>query len=442
MKESVTNRTAYGWGGVSHGAPGRTLAPASASDLKVIFDSNQSSAFLGRGLGRSYGDCALNADGVLIDCRFLNRFLSFDPSSGILECEAGVSILEINRLLTIEGWMLPVVPGTQYVTIGGAIANDIHGKNHIRQGSFGAHLISLRLGRSNGEILECSAEANSALFAATIGGLGLTGLILSAKLQLRPVRSLLMDSHRIPFKNLAMLFSLAAEHMESWEYHLAWLDPAAECLAGTYIIANHVDQPGNLKWPRRRRIRLGLLTGLPTDLPGRILMKSANLYYRKGLRPGVRKASAESLLYPLDRFPDWNALFGKPGFFQYQCVLPQEAAQKVLDEMLSVVTDSGQPVSLAVGKWFGPCSSPGLLSFPTPGFTVALDFANRGPATRHLLDSLDKVVADYGGRLYPAKDARMPAALFRRGYPELEQFTQQIDPYFMSDFWRRMEQSV
>lgn len=170
-------------------------------------------------------------------------------------------------------------------------------------------------------------------------------------------------------------------------------------------------------------------------------MKSANLYYRRGIRTGTRQVSAESVLYPMDRLPEWNALFGKPGFFQYQCVLPEAAALTGLDEMLSVVDSNGQPVSLAVGKWFGPLSSPGLMSFPAPGFSVALDFANRGPGTLSLLDSLDKVVAGNGGRLYPAKDARMPATLFESGYPELEKFKLQIDPHFASDFWRRMRQS-
>lgn len=447
----MTSRTAFGWAGVSHGAPGRTFAPASSRDLRQIFTEEEPRSYLGRGLGRSYGDCALNAGGVVIDCRFLNRFISFDKESGVLECEAGVSLLEINRLLTDTGWILPVVPGTQFVSIGGAIANDVHGKNHIREGSFGRHVISVEIIRSNGDKLECSPGNNSELFAATIGGLGLTGLILSAKLQLRPIQSLLMTSSRMEFENLKMLFSLAAEHFEPWEYHVAWLDPAAGCRKGHYIVANHEERPGkgrqgkgrqgDLNWPRRRYIRFGPLAGLSTDLPGRLLMKSANLYYRRGIATGTRQVPAESVLYPLDRLPEWNMLFGKPGFFQYQCVLPGAAALTGLEEMLNVVDGNGQSVSLAVGKWFGPLTSPGLISFPSPGFSVALDFANRGQETLRLMDSLDKVIAGNGGRLYPAKDARMPATLFESGYPELEKFAGQTDPHFASDFWRRMNQS-
>lgn len=442
MKESVTNLSFFGWGGVSHGSPDCIFAPASASDLQDMFANRQYRSFLGRGLGRSYGDSALNSGGALIDCRFLDRFLSFDPASGVLECEAGVSILDINHLLTTAGWMLPVVPGTQYVTIGGAIANDVHGKNHIQQGSFGAHVISLNLVRSDGETQECSIENNSGLFAATIGGLGLTGLILSAKLQLRPVQSLLMKTNRTPFENLKELFSLAREQRDSWEYHVAWLDPDAACRSGHYMTADHVNRQGDLCWSRRRPVNTGLLADVASDLPGRWLMKAGNFWYRKGLRPSVGNASVESELYPLDRLPEWNSFFGKPGFFQHQCVLPEESALLATEALLIAIYESGLKVSLAVGKWFGHRTSPGLLSFPMPGFSLALDFANRGLETRQLLDSLDKIVASHGGRIYPAKDARMPAAMFADGYPELEKFSQYLDPLFASDFWRRMEQSA
>jgi FAD/FMN-containing dehydrogenase len=432
----------HGWAGTNHGSPHHVLAPASVGDFKQIFATGKHGSLLACGLGRSYGDCALNENGTLIDCRFLNNFLSFDPESGVLECEAGVSLLEINRLLTSAGWMLPVTPGTQFVTIGGAIANDVHGKNHPREGSFGTHVTALKIARSNGEVLKCSLENNEALFAATIGGLGLTGLILSAKLQLRPLKSLSMDVNRIPFENLAELFALVSRHIDSWEYHTAWMDPAAGCRKGHYILANHSVEPGNLNWSERRSLPLGLLAGLPSDLPGRLFMKAANLWFRKGVRSGHRQDSMVSTLYPLDRIPDWNLLFGKPGFFQYQCVFPEAVAQSALDELLKVIGDSGQVVTLAVGKWFGTRSTPGLLSFPLPGFSVALDFVNNGSVTRRLLDSLDSIVGACNGRLYPAKDGRMPSSLFADTYPALEKFGQQLDPLFVSDFWRRMEQRV
>jgi len=435
----VTVQVSHGWGGTSNGAPDRVLTPASAKDLAQIFTTQDNGPFLGRGLGRSYGDSALNTGGTLIDCRFLDRFLSFDTQYGVLECEAGVSIAAINQVFVSKGWILPVVPGTQLVTIGGAIANDVHGKNHVQEGSFGTHLVSMKLIRSNGEVLDCDPETNAELFAATIGGLGLTGMVVSAKIQLRPIQSLSMSVNHIPFKNLAELFSLANGHRESWEYHAAWMDPAAACRKGLYIIGRHSDQQGPLDWPRPRALPLGPLAGLPTDLPGRLFMKAANSWYRRGIRTGQRQASLESVLYPLDRLPDWNALFGKPGFFQHQCVLPEAVALSAFDELLKVVENGGQTVSLAVGKWFGPRQSPGLLSFPAPGFSLAMDFANRGAVTQRLLDELDRVVADCSGRPYPAKDARMQSSLFKTAYPALQQFRQHLDPFLASDFWRRME---
>jgi len=432
----------FGWGGVSQGMPASVLAPEAPWMLKQSLEGGGHGTYLGCGLGRSYGDCALNTAGTLIDCRSMNRILSFDTDSGILECLAGASLLEINHSTAAQGWMLPVVPGTQFVTIGGAIANDIHGKNHVCQGTFGMHVIAVKLLRSDGKFVVCHAWKNADLFAATIGGLGLTGLIVSARLQLRPVKSLKMITNRRPFSGLDMLFSLVAEQSESWEYQVAWFDPTARCRKGHYITANHSENPGDLDWPHRLRIRLGYLGKLPTDLPGRFLMKSANIYYRNFLSHGEGLASAEAVLYPMDRIPEWNKLFGRQGFFQYQCVLPEVTAASALDELLGIVESNGQPASLAVGKWFGHRSSPGLLSFPLPGFSIALDFANRGQATRRLLDSLDRVIDDFDGRLYPAKDARMPAALFRKAYPDLETFVQQIDPLFISDFWRRMDPAI
>lgn len=438
----MKTRTAHGWGGVSHGVPIHTIAPASAGELRQVFAGGEHGSCLGRGLGRSYGDCALTSGGTLIDCRFLDHFLSFDPENGILECEAGVTIYDINRLFIASGWMLPVSPGTQFVTIGGAISNDIHGKNHVRESSFGAHLIAFKLVRSDGEVLECSTGNNASLFAATIGGIGLTGLIVSAKIQLRPIRSLMMNSKRARFDSLAELFGLASENSGAWEYQIAWMDPAAGCRTGFYMTANHSDQPGELQWPEHRRLSPGILGSLPTDLPGRLLMKTANFVYRTGFSIGSQHQSVESVLYPLDRMPDWNLLFGKTGFFQYQCVFPETVAESAVDDLLKVIGDNRHMVTLAVGKWFGSRLSPGLLSFPLPGFSIALDIANKGAATHRLLDSLDDVVASFEGRLYPAKDGRMPSALFAGGYPELELFEQHIDPKMASDFWRRMEQSA
>jgi FAD/FMN-containing dehydrogenase len=442
QENTVSRRYFSGWGGTRRSAPRQVIAPTSADHLIQALTANKQDSFLAHGLGCSYGDSALNADGLLIDCRFLDHFLAFDNDSGVLECESGVTVLQINRLLVPCGWMLPVTPGTQFVTIGGAIANDVHGKNHLHQGTFGTHTKSLQLARSDGSLLECSAANNAELFAATIGGLGLTGLILKAKLQLQRVFSLTMQVKRIPCKDLAALFSIATEHRDAWQYHSVWLDPARGCRRGLYIAANHDQRPGDLNWPRRRPIGLGALAGVPSDLAGRLLMGAGNLWYRRGTRTGTHVAPAASILYPLDRVPGWNALFGKPGFYQHQCVLPEPVYPAALEELLKAIADHDQTPSLAVGKWFGSRPSSGLLSFPTPGFSLALDFANRGAETRRLLDQLDRIVASHSGRLYPAKDARMSATVFASGYPNLEQFAETIDPRFSSDFWRRMEPAL
>ena len=436
----MSHRSYAGWGGTNQSAPRQILASNSTNHLVQTLAANKQDSFLAHGLGRSYGDSALNAGGLLIDCRFLDHFLAFDSDSGVLECETGVTILQINRLLTPCGWMLPVTPGTQFVTVGGAIANDVHGKNHLQQGTFGTHIESLQLARSDGELLECSAADNSELFAATIGGLGLTGLILKAKLQLRRVNSLTMQVKRLPYNDLATLFAIAGEHRDTWQYQSVWLDPASGCRSGHYIAANHETRPGDLHWPRQRSLALDALAAVPSTLAGRLLMKAGNLWYRKGIRTGTHPASATSVLYPLDHISGWNALFGRPGFYQHQCVLPEPVCRAALEELLTAIADRGQTPTLAVGKWFGTRPSPGLLSFPTPGFSLALDFANCGSNTHRLLDQLDHIVASYGGRLYPAKDARMSAKVFASGYPALEQFAENIDPRFSSDFWRRMEQ--
>lgn len=430
-----------GWAGTIGSTPRQVLAATSVDQLTRALASNKDDPFLAHGLGRSYGDSALNADGLLIDCRFLDNFLDFDPETGVLHCEPGVTVGQINELLSVTGWLLPVTPGTQFVTIGGAIANDVHGKNHMQQGSFGAHILALKLYRSDGRILTCSATDNADLFAATIGGLGLTGLILAATIQLRPIRSLSMRVNRIPFASLDELFVAASEQPDSWEYQTAWFDPGTGCQSGHYILANHEDQSSDLKWPTKHSLAFGWLARLPTSLPGRALMQAGNLWYRKGLAMGPGTESAASVLYPLDRLPGWNALFGKAGFYQHQCLLPEPVAQEASAELLGAIAKGSQAPTLAVGKWFGPRLSPGLLSFPAPGFSLALDFVNRGQVTERILDQLDQIVACYGGRVYPAKDARMSADFFASSYPQLEQFVGQVDPRFSSDFWRRMGQA-
>jgi FAD/FMN-containing dehydrogenase len=392
---------------------------------------------LAGGLRRSYGDSCINDGGSLIEMTGLDRFIRFDRNLGLLEADAGVSLAEILKLVIPAGFFLPVTPGTKFVTLGGAIANDVHGKNHHRAGTFGRWIRSLALLRSDGS--EHLLPDASSLFAATVGGLGLTGIITRATLQLVPITSTNMTVETIPFGNLAEFFALSAESDASHDYTVAWID----CLAkgdklgrGIFTRARfatdgayHVKPPGG--------------PTVPFDAPGFVLNRLSigafnEAYFRLAGRARLATVSYDPFFYPLDAIGGWNRLYGPRGFYQYQSVVPPGAAAAATADMLRAISDAGQGSFLAVLKTFGDVASPGLLSFPRQGTTLALDFANRGGPTLWLLDKLDAIVREAGGRLYPAKDGRLPPAMFRAGYPALDQFTTQMDRGMSSTFWRRM----
>jgi FAD/FMN-containing dehydrogenase len=388
--------------------------------------------------GRSYGDSCLNDGAALLDVAGLARFISFDESRGLLRCEAGVTLADILALAVPRGWFLPVRPGTRWVSVGGAIANDIHGKNHHRAGTFGTHVTCFELLRSSGERVLCSPESNPELYRATIGGLGLTGLILWAELRLKPVPGAAIAMERIRFPRLQGFFELSA-HDHDYEYTVAWID----CLArgrrqgrGLFMRGDHAEGASRLPPPGRR---LSIPVDLPSGLINRVTLTGFNaLYYRSQLRSTRRSiVGYEPFFFPLDGIADWNRLYGSKGLLQYQCVVP-EPAEAVLTAVLDQVAGSRETPSLAVLKRFGTLPSPGMLSFPRPGITLAIDFANRGPSTLALLERLDGLVADGGGAVYPAKDARMSAASFRRFFPAWSSFAPYVDPKFSSSFWRRV----
>jgi FAD/FMN-containing dehydrogenase len=388
--------------------------------------------------GRSYGDSCLNDGAALLDVAGLARFISFDESRGLLRCEAGVTLADILALAVPRGWFLPVLPGTRWVSVGGAIANDIHGKNHHRAGTFGTHVSCFELLRSSGERVLCSPESNRELYQATIGGLGLTGLILWAEVRLKPVPGAAIAMERIRFPRLQGFFELSA-HDQDYEYTVAWID----CLArgsrqgrGLFMRGDHAAGASRLPPPGRR---LSIPVGLPSGLINRVTLAGFNaLYYRSQLRSKRHSTVGyEPFFFPLDGIADWNRLYGSKGLLQYQCVIP-EPAEAVITAVLDQVAGSRETPSLAVLKRFGPLPSPGMLSFPRPGITLAIDFANRGPSTLALLERLDGLVADEGGAVYPAKDARMSAASFRRFFPAWSSFAPYVDPKFSSSFWRRV----
>jgi L-gulonolactone oxidase len=398
----------------------------------------QPGRWLGGGLRRSYGDVGQNSGNRIIDMRHVDRFIAFDREQGLLDAEAGVSLLDAIAVTVPHGWFPATVPGTQFVTLGGAIANDVHGKNHHRNGTFGTNVESFGLARSDGRILNCSRTENADLFAATIGGLGLTGLITQARLRLAKIGSAWLDVENITFHDLETFLALSRESEAAWEHTVAWFDcMGSKAGRGIFSRANWRND-GNYSAPAARPL------SMPIQAPGWILnglsISAFNaLYYRlKKSRAGLQAVHYAPFLFPLDGIRHWNRLYGKAGFYQYQCVIPPAAAPDALKDMLRLIGSRNSGSFLAVLKTFGNVPSPGLLSFPMPGATLALDFPNKGPATLALMQDLDRIVAAAGGRLYPAKDARMPAGLFQSGYPAWQDFSPFMDSQTHSDFWQRV----
>lgn len=393
------------------------------------------------GNGRSYGDSCLNPGGALLPTERLDRFIHFDPATGILACEAGMLLAEILRLVVPQGWFLPVTPGTRYVTLGGCIANDVHGKNHHVAGTFSRHLRRFELLRSDGRRLLCSPTENPDYFAATVGGLGLTGLVTWAEIQLRRIGNPWIDAETLRYGTLDEFFELCGESDRDYEYTVSWIDCSGggrRLGRGLFMRGNHAPagiQPGEYR-PRA----LTFPPGLPVSAVNPLSLKLFNtLYYHRQRARQLRETQHyEPFFYPLDGILAWNRMYGPRGFYQYQCVVPGEPAREAIALLLREIGRSGMGSFLAVLKVCGELASPGLLSFPQPGVSLALDFPNRGEKLFRLFIRLDAIVGEAGGRLYPAKDGRMPAAMFRAGYPRWREFTQYLDPCFSSSFWRRV----
>ena len=405
------------------------------------------SHYLPWGQGRSYGDVCQNDGGTLLQTRGLDRFIAFDPDTGVLACEAGVLLREIVALALPRGWFLPVTPGTAEVTVGGAIANDVHGKNHHREGSFGRHVLDFELLRSDGQRLHCSPASHPDWFGASIGGLGLTGLILQARLQLRRVQGPFLRGKSLRFGGLSEFFALSRESNRTHEYMVAWVDGAARGKSlgrGLFMRANHADEA--VGDDRKRGIAPSLPPGLrvpftpPLSLVGKWSVAAFNsLYFH---RPSAAREQARwhyrPFFYPLDAIGHWNRLYGPGGLLQYQCVIPLCTAEDALREMLARLSYRGATSALSVLKVFGELPSPGWLSFPRPGATLAIDLPHHGQRTLALLDDLDRITLAAEGAVYPAKDARMSGTAFRRFFPRWESFAAMIDPRFSSSFWRRV----
>ncbi|WP_309085814.1 FAD-binding oxidoreductase [Chelativorans sp.] len=396
-------------------------------------------SLLAYGNGRSYGDTCQNREGRLIDMRERNRIHSFDTRTGLLKAEAGTMLAEIIDLAAPQGWFPAVVPGTRFVTLGGAIANDVHGKNHHRRGTFGCHVEALTLLRSDGTQHECRADRDGDLFRATIGGMGLTGLILDATIRLMKVGSADVEERVTPFSSLDEYFDLAEEADAGNEYAVAWIDQLAGGLKagrGLLMTANHAC--GGQFRPAGKG-RLSIPVQPPLNVLNGLSIRIFNQLYRsaKGRKSGPHRTHYASYFFPLDGIRDWNRLYGPGGLFQHQSVVPEAAARLAVPALLAAAREAGQASFLTVLKRFGAVPSPGLFSFPRAGYTLTLDFPNRGKKTLQLLARLDEIAISAGGAVNPYKDARMSAAVFAASFPGWQALEHLRDPAFMSDFWRR-----
>ena len=391
-----------------------------------------------RGLARSYGDSSLAAEMLLGVA--LNRFISFDVQEGILTCEAGVSFTEIIDVFVPLGWFLPVTPGTKFITVGGAIASDVHGKNHHLEGSFSRHLISFELLIPSGEILFCSREQNFDVFNATTGGMGLTGFILQATFRLKKIETAYISQESSIAKNLDDVFKQFEAGMKS-TYSVAWID----CMTGgkntgrSILLKGEHARLAELKEPGARQHPLQIANKVKFNIPfefpdfalNALTFRTMNfLYYNK--EPNSVKNSIKAFdpyFYPLDSINNWNRAYGKRGFTQYQLVLPPDKSFDGLLQILAKIHSAKMGTFVTVLKYFGK-QPEGLISFPMEGYTLALDF----PVSDSLfpfLNQLDEIVLKAGGRLYLSKDSRMSPEMFRAGYPGLSAFLEvknRLDP--------------
>jgi decaprenylphospho-beta-D-ribofuranose 2-oxidase len=444
--------TLTGWGRVSPSSAELAEPATAASAAQLLGTSAASRGVIPRGLGRSYNNAAQCADGMVISTVRLNRIIELDPASGLSTCEAGVSLEQLMAAALPAGWFVPVSPGTRQVTIGGAIAADVHGKNHHVAGSFARHVRSFEIVLPGGELRTVTEQSDPALFWATAGGMGLTGLIVRATVQLKRVATARIRVDTVRTTDIDETMAVLAEHDRAYGYTVAWSDSLARggSLGRSVITSGDFAEPADL--PRADRkdpfafrpaARLGVPPGFPPGLINRYTVALANeAWYRKA--PRERRGELQTIgtfFHPLDGIRNWNRVYGPGGFRQYQYVLPfgQETAVR---RSFELVSEARAPSFVTVLKRFGPGDA-GPLSFPMAGWTLALDFPARTPGLAGLLGLLDRLVVEAGGRVYLAKDSRVPADVLAEMYPRLAEFRKlraELDPaeILASDLSRRL----
>jgi FAD/FMN-containing dehydrogenase len=439
-----------GWGRY-HPVGCKTLRPESPVFLTREVNERGHASYIARGMGRSYGDSAVSATGAVVLQDRLNRVIDFDEETGALECEAGTSLGDVIETFLPRGYFPAVTPGTKFVTVGGAIAADVHGKNHHVDGAFSNFVDRFSLLTADGRVLDCSREDHPDLFWATIGGMGLTGIILKAHLRLREVETAYIDVNYRKAKNLDEAIELFEATSDAYRYSVAWID----CLAtgaklgrSVLIQGNHARQDQLVGEMKARPLEPALKrsVSVPFDFPGFVLnrwsVKAFNAWYYRWHSDRNTIEDYNTFFYPLDTIGHWNRIYGKRGFIQYQALLPPDTARAGTGALLEAIAAAGMASFLSVFKKTGPATM-GLLSFPLPGYTLALDLPNTGKRLTDLVARLDAITLEHGGRLYLAKDSTMSAETMAAMYPRLDEFRalkSQVDPegVFMSDQAERL----
>lgn len=429
--------TLTGWGRYPV-VRGRVRRPEQVRELLDIVRGAANQTVLARGAGRSYGDASANPGGPTVLMERLNRILSFDGRTGVVRCEAGVTFDDLLQTFLPRGWFPAVTPGTRFVTVGGAVAGDVHGKNHHRVGSFSSCVRSILLVTATGEALACSPTSNRDFFLATVGGMGLTGVIQEVELALRPVETAYVRARHFRAANLDEAIGLLREHDATHEYSVAWVNTMAEgrrlgesiVSFGNHAVGVNLDgnargQPLNASPGAHPRIFIDL----PSWTINRLSVRAFNAIYVRLHKGGRSLVGYDEFFYPLDRLQDWNRLYGRNGFVQYQCAAPEDSGPAMLRSLLDHCHRNRIPSSLGVLKRFGPGG--GWLSFPIPGFTLSLDIPFQ-PGVLAALNELDELVIRSGGRVNLGKDARLNPQAFRAMYAEYPRWLavkSAVDPY-------------
>ncbi|MEU3103504.1 FAD-binding oxidoreductase [Streptomyces griseoflavus] len=440
-----------GWGRTAP-TTARLVRPRTYEEAALAVRECGARGGIPRGLGRAYGDAAQNAGGAVLDMTGLDRVHAIDADGGTVLCDAGVSLHRLMEVLLPLGWFVPVTPGTRYVTVGGAIGADIHGKNHHVSGSFSRHVLSLELLTADGEVR--TAVPGTPLFEATAGGMGLTGVILTATIRLQPVETSLMSVDTERADDLDDLMARLADTDHRYRYSVAWIDLLARGRATGRAVLTRGDHAPLDALPRGTRarrdplsFRTSRLPAAPSFVPEGLLSRTTvglfnELWYRKAPRSRTGQLQRiPAFFHPLDGVPHWNRVYGRGGFVQYQFVVGHDR-EDALRRIVHRISERRCPSFLAVLKRFGD-ADPGWLSFPLPGWTLALDIPAALPGLGGFLDELDEEVADAGGRVYLAKDSRLRPELLAAMYPRLGDFRAlraELDPrgVFTSDLSRRL----